>query len=103
MDIIEQNRLSDLYFVDGGRIIFIPMNWCDDFRSEEGDVYGWIGQESVSNWKSRESKEWYTFEAQGWVSLDTLGEMKQVSFLEATVIDPELFRLLEAVNSGVAV
>lgn len=104
--IVEKNREQDLFFVtEDNRIIFIPQNWCDEFEADPDDepsIYGWYGNKDIPNWKNRDSKEWYTFESQAWQSVTYLESLKEVTEEEARSIDPDLFELLDAVNSGVA-
>lgn len=104
--ILAANKTNDLFFVDEtGRIIYIPKMWCFDFVEEDKEgrsTYAWIGQESVNDWRSRATKEWNTYEAQGWVSFKSLESLREVSESEAKIIDPDLFALLDAINSGEA-
>jgi hypothetical protein len=106
MPVVELNRQKDLYLVHQGRIIFIPKGWCDDFKDwdegEEPSIYCWIGQESVSNWLTNQYHEWFTTDAQGWMPISDLETMPSVTQSEARRIDPDLFRLLDGVNSGEA-
>jgi hypothetical protein len=106
--IVELNRERDLYFVTkDGRIIFIPKGWCNEFdddneKDDGPSIYGWIGQESTSNWATRSSKEWLTSETQGWTLISDLDKMREASAEEARQLDPDLFALLDAVNSNQA-
>lgn len=106
MNLVELNRERDIYLVDEGRVIFIPKGWCDDFKewdeTDEPSIYCWIGQQSVTNWLSNPHKEWFTGDTQGWMPISDLETMPQVTEAAARKIDPDLFRLLDAVNSGEA-
>jgi hypothetical protein len=107
MSVEEANKQADLYFVNANRIVFLPQGWCEDFKEhclddDPPQAYCWIGQESVNNWLTSPSKEWYTTDAQGWMDISDLETMPQVTEAVARKVDPDLFRLLDAVNSGEA-
>jgi hypothetical protein len=103
--IIERNKIEDLYFLDeNNHIIFLPQGWYESFSNDDpSEVYCWIGQSSVDNWLISKNKEWFTYDAQGWISLDNLSSLKEVLREEAINIDPSLFKLLDAINSGEAI
>lgn len=104
--LLEANRLADLYFVtDDNAVILLPRDWSVEFRdpSGEGDVYCWLSGPDVNNWLRRTSREWLTTDAQGWIPVAQLLAMRTVSEVEARSIAPDLFRLLDAVNTGSAV
>ena len=110
-DIYTRNCTQDLYLVDpeDNRIIFIPKDWCDEFRDDDEydpdagpTSYCWIGQPSVTHWELHPDKQFFTYDTQGWMPVQDLEQMREVTPAEARQIDPDLFRLLNAVNTGVA-
>ena len=107
MNIPVENQSRSLYLHDltFNRIIFLPQNWyyeiVDELKDEgENNAYCWIGQPGVNNWRERNPKEWETTDAQGWLNLGYLESLPEVSEVQARQIDPDLFALLDAINSG---
>ncbi len=119
--LIDLSRNQNLYFVapkgvsDGKeRIIYLPKGWCDEFTRENGfaggfddiedgpTLYGYIGNPEMFNWKGKTNKEVLMSKITGWITIGDLLAMKQVNKSEACSLDPDLFELLDAIDSGVA-
>lgn len=109
MNLIAENRLRDLYLLDPGtnRVVFMPRYWCDEMRQDDEDdgicISCWYGNDSVLAYQERESKEWLSTDACELMMLSDLEQMREISEEEARKIDPDLFTLLEAINSGKAI
>lgn len=114
--IVDKNRERSLYLLDRetDRVVFIPQGWCDDFANvhqdedafgdlAEPEIYCWYGNPDCLAFKGRDDREWMTWDAQEWFKLSALERMRELSEAEAWVADPDLFELLDAVNSGAAV
>jgi hypothetical protein len=106
--ILEKNKQASLYFkLNNGRVFFLPQNWAHDFPDIDGDeedgqsVYGYLGNEDVNRWLGRDTREWYTTDVCFWVCLSDLDQ--EISEEEARQLDPDLFRLLDAIDSKEAV
>ena len=108
MNILEANRQRDLYLLDPetNRIVFAPHNWCDELRQDDEDdgpcFTCYFGNPDVLAFQQRESREWLTTDAQLLFSVESLEAMREVSEQEARQLDPDLFTLLAAINSGEA-
>lgn len=111
-DLIQRNRDRDLYLFDAtvGRVVFVPQGWCDqipdpcaDEPDAEPSVYGWYGNPDVSAWEGRADHEFLTTDAQAWFTVAELSALVEIPEAGARQLDPDLFRLLDAVNSGRAV
>ena len=108
--LIEINRERGLYFHEhkSDRIIYLPQGWSEEFvdYDEEDEsvrnTYCWYGNEDTLAYQQRVSMEMLTTDSQSWFDLEALAQMKQVSEAEARVIDPDLFTVMDAYNSGVA-
>lgn len=108
MNVVKANEERDVFLVNedqtGKRIIFIPRNWVYEMGHDDPDdgtcINCWYGNADVLAFEKRETKEWLTTDAQAYFALFELENMSEVSEEEARQIDPDLFRLLDYVNSG---
>ncbi len=99
MGICQQNRETDLYFLDKNRIVFMPQGWSDEMRDSDG-IICWYGNPSVLDYKGRLPQEWLTTDGQAYFPIPYLEKLPQVTEAEARNLDPDLFELLDYVNQG---
>lgn len=107
--IVLANRENNLYFRGtDNRIFYLPKHWADEIRDQSGDVdfgqsvYCYFGNPDVLAFRDRSDNEYLTSDALGWHNLDFLDTLPQVAEAEARELDPDLFALIDAINSGEA-
>lgn len=102
------NAERGLYFVEDNHIIYVPQGWSEDLGQVSDDnnsdwefqcYHGGYGD--VLAYKTR--GEYLTTDAICWVTISELELLRQVEESEAKKIDPNLFELLAAIDSGEAV
>jgi len=109
MNIREENRKRSLYFDDGnGHIVFAPQGWADEIGQESEDGEGWEFQcyhgdnEDTLAFEDRQGNEYLTTDCIQWFLVSDLAKMREVTEEEARQLDPDLFTLLDAIDSGEA-
>lgn len=109
--IIEKNRVQNLYYhapEDGG-VILVPQGWCDEFtvatghaggpdNEDEPELYGYL----PGMYDPADDFDTQADEATGWVEISDLEALREVTEEEARTLDPNLFRLLEAIDAEAA-
>lgn len=91
-DILQENQGRDLYFLDNGRIIYMPKGWANEMRQDdEMDIciICWYGNPYCLAYQN--SGEWLTTDAQALFNLSYLENLPEVSEEEARRIDGDLF------------
>lgn len=94
MDVLKENRLRDLYLRDGGNVIFIPKDWCDEWEvdpEEQPEIASYAPTRTFAN-----SPVETLF-----VTVEYLNLLTEVTEAEARVIHPKLFETLKAIDEGV--
>lgn len=110
--LLKANAERSLYFFDPetGRVVFLPQDWAYemsdiDDETQERQANCWFGNDECLAFLERTTpvkNEWLTTDAQAFFNLTDLCKMQEINEDTARQRDPDLFRLLDAVNSGEA-
>lgn len=102
--ITQLNKREDLFFFDyeAGRVVLMPKGWCHELADYDGSVLCWCGSEYTLAYKNRGSKEYLSSDSQRYYHPVTLEKFDVITEERARTLDPDLFELLDAVNSGEA-
>lgn len=102
MNIVEENRKRELYFIEDKNIVFIPRGWGDYFTVANGflsgpddhedgpSILGYCPCSTIPN-----TDDIVTL----WYDLEQLKDLREVSREEAQVVHPALFEHLAKINN----